>query len=131
MHSILKIKSLSLPVCIGQSKKERLKVQDIHFHINIGFHQTPKSEITDKLENTVCYDKICDTLKTLTSQKTFALIEKLAHDALKEIRKLVPDTASVSVCVHKIHPPIKNLQGGVSYVCGDIDAFSGSSLIPS
>ena len=126
MHSILKIKSLNLPVHIGQNEEERRIAQDIHFYINIGFPQPPQAEQTDNIENTVCYHKICETLKKLTSQKTFALVEKLAHDSLIEIKKLIPDTAYVSVCVHKIHPPVVNLQEGVSYTCGDIDVFNNN-----
>jgi len=123
MHSILKINSLLLPVHIGQSKEERQRAQEILFHIHIGFLDSLKAEQTDNIADAVCYDLICKTLQKLTSQNTFALIEKLAQDSLKEVKSIVPRNARVSVCVHKKYPPLSNLKKGVSYTCGDLEAF--------
>ena len=120
MYSLLEIKSLVLPVHIGLSLEERQEAQDIAFHITVGFTQAPKDEKTDKLENSVCYFKVCEQIKKLTSENTFSLIEKLAFHTLTELRKLLPSDVKVRVCVHKIKPPVPYLKGGVSYTCGDI-----------
>lgn len=120
MYSLLEIKSLVLPVHIGLSPEERQEVQDIAFHITMGFTQAPKDEQTDKLENSVCYFKVCEQIKKLTQENTFFLIEKLGFCVLTELKKLLPSDVRVRVCVHKIKPPIPYLKGGVSYTCGDV-----------
>ena len=121
MHSLLEIKSLILPVYIGRTKKERDKAQDIAFHITIGFTKALKDEETDKMENSVCYSKVCEQIKQLTLKNKFSLIEKLAFETLITVKKLLSSQKKtrVRVCVHKIHPPVANLEGGVSYTCGD------------
>ena len=119
MHSVLEIKSLILPVHIGRTKEERQKAQDVSFQITVGFTQALKDEQTDKLENSVCYFKLCEHIRQLTSQKSFSLIEKLAFETLTSLKILLPPGVYVRVCVHKIHPTIPYLKGGVSYTCGD------------
>ncbi|MYE07707.1 MAG: dihydroneopterin aldolase [Oligoflexia bacterium] len=120
MHSFLEIKSLVLPVYIGRTKKERQKTQDISFHITLGFMQAPKDEKTDQLKNSVCYFKVCEKIRQLTSQNTFSLIEKLAFETLTIIKKDLPSHICVRICVHKIKAPVPYLKGGVSYTCGDL-----------
>ena len=121
MHSLLEIKSLILPVHIGRTKKERNKVQDISFYITVGFTEALKDEETDKMENSICYSKVCEEIKQLTIKNKFSLIEKLASETLTTVKKLLPSPqkAQVRVCIHKIHPPVTNLEGGVFYTCGD------------
>ena len=120
MYSLLEVKSLILPVHIGLSLEERQAAQDIAFHITVGFTQALKDEQTDKLENSVCYFKICEQIKTLTRENTFSLIEKLAFRTLTELKTLLPSDVKMRVCVHKVKPPIPDLKGGVSYTCGDV-----------
>ena len=121
MHSLLEIKSLVLPVYIGRTKEERDKAQDIAFHITIGFTQALKDEKTDKIENSVCYSRICEQIQQLISQKQFFLIEKLAFDTFTIVKKLLPapNKTRIRVCVQKVHPPVAHLKGGVSYTYGD------------
>lgn len=119
MHSLLEIKSLVLPVHIGRTKEERQKAQDVAFHVTLGFTQVLNDEQTDELENSVCYLKVCEKIKQLTSHNTFSLIEKLGFETLTVLKKILPSGICVRVCVHKIHPPVSHLEGGVSYTCGD------------
>ena len=119
MHSFLEIKSLVLPVHIGRTEEERQKAQDVSFHITLGFTQAPKDEQTDQLENSVCYFKICEKVRELTSKSTFSLIEKLAFETLAVLKKDLSSNIYVRVCVHKIQAPVPHLKGGVSYTCGD------------
>lgn len=120
MYSLLEIKSLILPVHIGISPEEREEAQEIAFHIKVGFTQALKDEQTDKLENSVCYFKVCEQIKKITQENTFFLIEKLAFSVLTELKTLLPSDVKVRVSVHKIKPPIPSLKGGVSYTCGDV-----------
>ena len=119
MYSFLEIKSLILPVHIGRTEEERQEAQDIAFHITVGFTQALNDERTDTLEHSVCYFKVCEYIKSLTSQNKFSLIEKLGFDTLTALKTLLPSSVRVRVCIHKIHPPVSHLEGGVSYTCGD------------
>ncbi len=120
VRSCLEIKSLILSIHIGRTAEERQKTQDIGFHITLGFTQVLTDERSDKLENSVCYSKICEWIRQLTSQKSFSLIEKLAFETLTTLKTKLPSGTRVRVCVQKIHPPVPGLEGGVFYTCGDI-----------
>lgn len=119
MYSRLEIKSLILPVHIGRTKEERQEAQDIAFHITVGFNQALQDEQTDILEHSVCYFKVCERIKELISRNQFLLIEKLGFDTLTVLKGWLPSHVCVRVCVHKVHPPVSHLEGGVSYTCGD------------
>ncbi len=108
-----------MPVHIGRTKEERQEPQDIAFHITVGFTKALNDEQTDTLEQSVCYFKICEQIKVLTSKNQFSLIEKLGFDTLTTLKTLLPSRVRVRVRVHKMHPPISHLEGGVSYTCGD------------
>ena len=119
MYSFLEIKSLILPVHIGRTEEERQEPQDIAFHITVGFTKALSDERTDTLEQSVCYFKICEQIRVLASRNKFSLIEKLGFDTLAALKALLPSGVRVRVCVHKMHPPVSHLEGGVSYTCGD------------
>ena len=136
IHSTLEIKSLTLPVHLGQSKEERDKPQEVVFHITVGFRTAPKEEQTDHLNQTgqrggeeqaqssiqdsVCYFALCESVQKLVTKNRFCLIEKLANTVLENLKVLLPEKASLKVCVHKVKPPVPFLKGGVSYTCGDL-----------
>ena len=120
MHSILEIKSFCLPVHIGNTQEEQEKPQNIQFDIKVGFMNPPSGEQNDILEDVICYNKICETIRSLTVNKKFSLIEKLAGDILKELKQYLPSEFRVQVCTQKLSPPVQGLKGGVSYTCGDL-----------
>ncbi len=119
IYSFLEIKSLVLPVRIGQTEQERQNPQDISFNMTLGFTQALNDEKTDKLKNSVCYFKICERVKQLTNQNQFALVEKLAFEILTALKAELPAYTRVQVRVQKLKAPVPHLKGGVSYTCGD------------
>ena len=118
-HSVLEIKDFVLPVRIGRDSREREKPQKVAFHIVLGFTKALKDEQSDHLENSLCYSEICAQIKKLTEQNCFSLIEKLAFETLTVLKAKLPEGVLARVRVHKIHPPVPNLKGGVFYTCGD------------
>ena len=120
MYSILEIKSLTLPVCLGQSLKERESPQEVVFHITIGWPSPLKEEQTDHLKDSVCYFTICERVRKLIAQQSFSLIERLAGAVWEDLKKILPQEASLKVCVHKVRPPVPFLKGGVSYTKGNL-----------
>ena len=120
MHSILEIKSFCLPVYIGNTQEEQKKPQNIQFDIKISFMSPPNGEQNDTLEGVVCYNMICEKIRSLITNKKFFLIEKLAGDILKELKQCCPSELQIQVCVQKLKTPIKDLKGSVSYTCGDL-----------
>ncbi len=119
IRSVLEINELVLPVRLGRDRREREKPQEVAFHIVLGFTKALNDERSDRLENSVCYSKICAQIKKLTEQNSFSLIEKLAFETLTSLKAELPAGVLVRARVHKIHPPVPNLKGGVVYTCGD------------
>ena len=120
LHALLEIKSLELPVHLGITEEERQKRQKVGFDITVALTKAPSDEESDQLKDSVCYHKICNSVNKLVSENSFSLIEKLAADLLKELKKTVPTLVRLQVSVHKIEAPVSNLKGGVSYTCGDL-----------
>lgn len=115
----LKIKSLVLPVQIGRTREERLNPQDVSFNITLNIPMKLKGEKTDQLKDSICYFKICERIKHLTSKNQFFLIEKLAFEIFIDLKNELPIFTNIQVSVHKLSPPVPNLKGGVSYTYGD------------
>ena len=124
LHSILEIKSLTLPVHLGQDKKERDKPQEVIFHITVGFQSAPIEEKTDQLQNSVCYFALCKRVQKLVAQNHFCLIENLGSTVLENLKSFLPKKVALKVSVHKVSPPVPYLKGGVSYTCGDLSLLS-------
>ncbi len=116
---VLEIKSLVLPVHIGRTREERLNTQDVSFNIFLVLPARLKGEKTDEFKDSVCYFKICERIRQLSSQNKFFLIEKLAFEVFTDLKTELPFFTKIQVSVHKLNPPVPNLKGGVSYTYGD------------
>ena len=64
-HPELTIRGISLPVRIGCSAEERLDPQAVEVDFTIRFETPPRGMVTDRLEDTVCYDTLVNTIKSL------------------------------------------------------------------
>ena len=85
-----------------------------------GFSTSPQGEETDLIDHTLCYDEVCKMVRDSLSHKEFHLIEKMGRDCLVALREKIPKTTLLQVTLHKVQPPIKDLLGGVQYICGDV-----------
>ncbi len=96
------------------------------FDIDIEFASPPKAVYTDGLNDTCCYFKISENIKTFCEGKRFNLIEKLGFDIYNVVRESVSlqesNIKNIAVKVTKLSPPIPNIYGGSCFVyCADID----------
>jgi dihydroneopterin aldolase len=117
-HS-LQIRDLSLNVKLGCTAEERMQAQEVRASIEFRFISPPRGMKTDKLEDTICYAKVCQSIKDFIEGREFALVEKLASDLICILREFSKDTATVALTVHKVLPPVENLLGGTVYRVGD------------
>ena len=117
-HS-LRIADLSVMVRVGWSTDEREKAQELRLCLEVRFLEPPRATETDDLADTVCYGAIADAVTKHLSQNEFHLLEKVATDALRVAREMSGRSALVAVEVQKVNTPVKNLQGGAFYRCGD------------
>ncbi len=113
------INELSLTVGIGCTEKERAAPQELRLSVVLELPGAPRGALTDNLDDTICYHKICDHLSELVQTRTYQLLEKLAYEAYNEIKRLVPEGVRVRITIHKVTPPIAHLTGGICYVFGD------------
>ena len=114
----LSINNLSLLAHLGCSAKERRAPQEVMFSIEMEFPIAPTGEKTDRLEDTLCYETVCETLRNLVKDQPFHLIEKMARECLSVLQKKYP-SMGIRLTLHKKVPPIKGLEGGVKYTCGE------------
>lgn len=114
----LSINDLILFAHLGCSSKERRMPQEIRFSIEMEFPTAPTGEKTDRLEDTLCYETVCETLRNFVKSRPFHLIEKMARECLSVLQKNYP-SMGIRLTLHKKTPPINGLEGGVKYTCGE------------
>ena len=114
----LSISQLSLLVHLGWSLKERQTLQEVQLSIEMEFPASPSGEKTDRLEDTLCYEGVCETLRNFVKDRPFHLIEKMAKECLSLLKEKHPFMRT-RLTLHKTAPPVKGLKGGVTYTCGE------------
>ncbi|RCK76480.1 MAG: Dihydroneopterin aldolase [Ignavibacteriae bacterium] len=84
------------------------------FEVDLEIHTNFKSAIaSDRLKDTIDYEKVYSTLKNIVSEKRYFLLETLANRIADEILNRFIDINFLTVKVRKPHPPVK---GVVDYV---------------
>ena len=76
---------------------------------------------SDKLEDTLCYADLIEAARARVAGREFKLVERLAHELYGALRPLVPPGAELWLRVTKLHPPVAELAGGVSFALGDFE----------
>lgn len=117
-HSSIILSGLILNVFLGWPESERLSEQAITLDIHIRFSDAPKGCITDKLEDTDCYDTLVRIVKDKIQLQQFKLLEHLGHVLYQTIKSAVSNPAHITIRVTK-RPDISNLTGGVTFCYGD------------
>jgi dihydroneopterin aldolase len=118
-HPELTIKGILLPLRLGCSAEDRLNPQPVEIDVAIRFETPPRGMITDRLEDTVCYDALVGAIKELTSDHEFSLIEYLANDILTSLRRIVESEHELRVPVRKVSPPVPEITKGAEFTVGD------------
>ncbi len=117
-HS-LRISEFSLQVRLGCSQEERARAQEVRVSVEFRFVSPPQGINSDRLEDTICYARVCQSIRNLTDGREFALLEKLASDLMSILQEFSKGIALVALTVHKVLPPVEGLRGGTVYRIGD------------
>ena len=111
------IQDLKLSARLGISEQERRKPQKIFCSIVIEFPSPPKAQITDKAQDSVCYEKICKALQNQVKGKKFHLLEKMSCDLLSFLQTEHPKLR-ISLALRKQNAPVKKFCKAVHYTLG-------------
>ncbi|ACN95595.1 dihydroneopterin aldolase [Wolbachia endosymbiont of Carposina sasakii] len=115
----LLISDLRLWVHLGYSAEEKYHSQLVSVNIDFTFKSPPLGLTTDRLEDTICYLEVVQSIQSLVQSKQFNLIEHLTHDIYRTINNLVMQKkliiSSIGVTIHKVAPPVPSVHGGVFF----------------
>jgi dihydroneopterin aldolase len=117
--SSLALHSLRLKVKLGCGAEERLIPQYVRFDVRLRFSALPQGCFTDRLEETVCYAEMSESVRTVCNRQEYCLIEKLGWDAYSQLKKILPPDVQLWVRVVKEKPPVADLEDGTSFTVGD------------
>ena len=115
----LTIRAISLPMRLGCSADERLNPQPVEIDLTIRFQTPPRAMVTDRVEDTVCYDALVGAIKEVASDREFSLIEHLANEILTSLRRIVEAEHELRVTVRKVSPPVPEITKGAEFTVGD------------
>ena len=118
-HPELTIRGILLPIRIGCSLEERGNPQPVEIDLTIRFQTPPRGMVTDRLEDTVCYEGLVGAIKEVVSNREFSLIEHLANEILTSVRSIVESEDELRVTVRKVSPPIPEITKGAEFRVGD------------
>jgi dihydroneopterin aldolase len=71
--------------------------------------------ITDRLEDTVCYDALVSAIKRVVLDREFSLIEHLANEIVTSVMSLVGPGNGLRVTVRKVAPPVPEITNGAEF----------------
>ncbi len=115
----LKIDQLSLAVHLGCTAEERATPQEVRVSVELRFHEAPKGTLTDALADTICYARVSQAITTHCESREFNLVERMAFEVYGLVREISGPSVDVVIALHKVRPPVANLQGGTWFRCGD------------
>ena len=75
--------------------------------------------VTDRLEDTVCYDTLVCAIKEVVSAREFSLVEHLANEIFTSLRNVVESEHQLQVTVRKVSPPIPEITKGAEFTVSD------------
>jgi dihydroneopterin aldolase len=119
--SLLEFRGARLSVRLGCGAEERALPQPVDLDVSVRFAELPAACESDKLEDTVCYAELIEAARARLAGREFKLVERLAHELYGTLRPLVPPAAELALRVTKLHPPVAELAGGVSFALGDFE----------
>ncbi len=114
----LSVLDLRIWVHLGCSDHEKFHPQLVSLNIDLMFNQIPKALYTDNLEDTICYLKLTEDIKSFCKGKRFNLIEYLIENIRQVIEFSLGDNksliSSINITLNKVSPPVSDVHGGVS-----------------
>jgi FolB domain-containing protein len=120
LQSEMKIKNYEAWVSLGCTTQEQSLTQPVLFNIEISFASKVLAEDTDRLQDSLDYVELTNTVKEEAEMKSYSMVEHLgfsvAHALKNKIGKQYPGS-TLTVRVHKLRAPVKNLHDGVEWSC--------------
>jgi dihydroneopterin aldolase len=89
---------------IGWSEEERLFPQRLLISLRLGI-DTRAAAKSIRLEDSVCYLSVCDTVKELAASRTWVLVEELAESVTERLFEGFPLISSINMVVEKFVIP--------------------------
>lgn len=107
-RSALFIKNLDVPVLIGVFPHERIRPQTVRISLEIVFHPDPDSHPsdTDRIIDTLDYEKALSDILEVCRKETPALLERLAKLIAERILARYSMVRSIVISIQKIPPPV-------------------------
>jgi FolB domain-containing protein len=118
--AILALDKLHLQLSLGVSQQERSIPQSVHLYVKIFFPKIPSSCLNDKLDDTICYDKLVQHIKTFCYNKEFKLLEYVCFQIHAHLRETIDPALKLWLKIEKCNVPIAELEGGSSFSYGDL-----------
>lgn len=115
MAALMEILELRTRVNLGIGARERAAPQDVDFDIALDFPAPPKACATDRIGDTVNYDRVCRTARATAEARHYRTVEALTECVLEAVCTVVQGRAGVRVTAHKLEPPVAGLRGGVRF----------------
>jgi FolB domain-containing protein len=113
--SSLKLLDLQLQVISDARKRNRPSFRKIRISFEIHSKTLLKACFTDQLEDTHCYGTLADQISKFCSASRFQTVEKLAMGCFEILKAELPESTPFKLKLHKLHPPVKSLLGGVVF----------------
>lgn len=118
---------LRVPVYLGVGEEERATQQDILVSVRC-YSAALLSSYTDDEGDYICYGTLSDVLKAYLASQSFRLIEYMGTQCYEHIRDSIKEQigaeaakdVAVWVHIHKLTPPVENLEGGSSFTYTDL-----------
>lgn len=112
----LRLKDLELRVHLGCSREEQALPQQVKVEVGLRFRQPPTACESDRIEDTICYEKISSRLTEVAASKTFHLIEHLAQSLYLSLKEeLSEENFRIRIRLHKLHLPMRYHTDGAWY----------------
>lgn len=119
MLNALRIEGFSVQVHLGCEPEERQQSQEVRVSVELRFPQILQGAYTDELADTICYADVCEAIRKVATLGSYKLIERLGLQCLLAVRQLCAADVQIALEIHKVRPPVADLQGGSVYRLGD------------
>lgn len=103
MTGVVKIRNVEFQGKHGASADERRSSRRFQVDVDLTFPMARAIE-SDRLVDTVNYRDVCETIVQIGEARPYRLLEALAAEMLREMRKRWPQ-AAITIELRKLHPP--------------------------
>lgn len=111
------ISGYAVLVRLGVGKEERAEMQKILIDINLRYPDLPQGCESDDIRDVICYDELCDKIRSLIEHKEFMLIEHVAFLIYKHLKSCYLNY-SLNIKITKF-PRIENLEGCATFIIAE------------